>query len=54
MDGQQPACDTCGQPGECGDNKCANCWEVERRLGWYLDTPKGREFVAQALVLANQ
>lgn len=45
----QPRCSTCGRRGECGDSKCANCWEVERRLAEYAATPAGLAFVERVL-----
>lgn len=50
----QPDCATCGKVGESGDDACANCWEVERRLPDYLRTEKGRAFVAQLLRESTQ
>jgi hypothetical protein len=45
-------CETCGETGDCGGTipKCANCWEVERRLASYLRSERGLMFVEAALV----
>lgn len=49
------ACSTCGASADCGGTteKCANCWEVERRLGDYLKSDKGRRFVLDAVAKNN-
>lgn len=43
-------CSTCGSESDCSGtiDKCANCWEVERRLSDYLKSEKGRAFVDAA------
>lgn len=45
-------CETCGKLGDCNGtiDKCANCWEVEKRLTDYLKSEFGREFVGLALM----
>lgn len=42
-------CEVCGQLGDCSGTipKCANCWEVERRLDEYMKSEAGRKFVLQ-------
>lgn len=45
----QPACRVCGRRGESGDSKCANCWEVERRLDEYVSTSNGLAFAESVL-----
>ena len=55
--GQRPAplgtkkCTTCQRLGDCGGtiDKCANCWEVERRLKRYLQSAVGLAFVLNTL-----
>lgn len=44
-------CKTCGELGDCNGtcDLCANCYEVERGLFYYLRSPKGREFVLKSL-----
>jgi hypothetical protein len=44
-------CTTCDDLGDCGGTipKCANCWEVEKRLDEYLRSEKGLLFVETAL-----
>ena len=41
-------CGTCGKEAP-GTKRCANCWEVERRLRDYLRSRAGQRFVADAL-----
>jgi hypothetical protein len=45
----QPDCATCGKVGESGDDACANCWEVQRRLPEFLKSEAGILFVKIAL-----
>jgi hypothetical protein len=41
-------CETCGTPTPfTGTRRCNNCWEVERRLPDYMNSPKGWDFVRQ-------
>ncbi len=43
-------CETCGDPTVfTGTRRCNNCWEVERRIELYLESPKGREFIVKEL-----
>ena len=44
-------CETCGESVKFLAHAviCINCWEVEGRLDRYLDSPKGRAFVAEKL-----
>ncbi len=46
-------CEVCGGKGDCNGTipKCANCWEVEKRLADYLKSPKGLAFVLASLDL---
>jgi hypothetical protein len=44
-------CKTCGAPGDCDGtcDRCANCWEVEKRLADYIKSDNGKRFVALTL-----
>lgn len=44
-------CKTCGAEGDCGGTipECIDCWEVEKRLDWYLKSRKGIRFVLDKL-----
>lgn len=43
-------CETCGKPVDYpGARKCDRCWEVEKRLEGYLQSPKALEVVRQFL-----
>lgn len=43
---QNKPCGTCERPTDSADAEhCNNCWEVERRLGEYLKSAKGRAYV---------
>ncbi len=48
-------CTTCGDKGDCNGTipKCANCWEVEKRLAYYLKSEAGKTFVNNAYKAAN-
>ena len=46
-------CATCGEPlGFCdfSRGKCEDCYQVESRLEKYVQSKKGRRFVAETLV----
>jgi hypothetical protein len=44
------SCETCGQPTPMlGTKRCNNCWEVERRLGTYMRSPKALDFIRKHL-----
>lgn len=51
LDTPKLKCYVCEDEGDCGGTipKCANCWEVERRLDMYLRSEKGQKFVVAAL-----
>lgn len=57
--GREPgkAAETCAVCGDRSDfpgaDRCANCWEVERRLVSYLQTVGGREFARAAIAEAE-
>jgi len=43
-------CVVCGKPTPMlGTRRCNNCWEVERRLGSYIESPAGRAYVESLL-----
>ena len=42
-------CEICGRPSSPIDRRCENCWEVERRLASYIETPAGRAWVDMML-----
>jgi hypothetical protein len=57
-DGKVGRCKTCKRNilnyGSGEMKECANCWEVERRLGDYLQNAAGRNFVTKALKKAKK
>lgn len=42
-------CTTCGKLHLSGCELCNNCWEVERRIADYLKSPKGVQFIRDAM-----
>ncbi len=42
-------CGICGRPSSPVDCRCDNCWEVEKRLADYIESPAGKAFVLKTL-----
>ena len=46
---EQVPCEICGRPSSPVDRRCDSCWEVEKRLASYIETPAGRANVEKML-----